>query len=1256
MSGVAQGGGDIWGLLGIAKPAATSESTYVQDMVRRSRLGTPIFRRRLGRVRESADDGGGEVSAAATAATQPPRLYLAAADDARDDAETRSTLPSASAPPPAQAANALPLLASVAGRSLPSVQMLSRVRVIVPLYGPALVARLPWLASAVTATGGSAAPLLQLVRLAAEVATNGGDDVDDDDDHHDGVIPYFAADRAPSNMALASSLFTSAAALRPVHLAAALALPLAEPSLRLSCAPGNIKDGGEPAACLSAELLAASTYYAYPADWWSPGLLAATVGTAQRLQASVLEEWRKTVVAQQAAASRDAAAAQAQAIMSGKGISTASSVPRAHSDGHSPGSAPSLHTAKVSPRQQQQQAATGPGQRSRLISVSTSAAAAIRADTWGRTSTNAEGSVAVIASVFAAKLAMKATGRRAEAVEAAVAEAASVEVATAQTTAVESQGPVSEPAVEKEREPGSATALAPVGGESNKRRRTRRAVPALDVVGTAGEAVESPLRRVAKRARKDQPQPPAKSGGGEGGVGDVATAAVASSRSLPRRRVRRSAALSEVAAAEVPQVEDPQAGKVADELALASPKLPSERAILPSAVALADAQDSGDNDLDNDARSMIAAQSTEQDLLAAVVQSGWWQRPEADEAEENMLTLASPRAPVSSHARDISVKVNEVKNEMHLSAAASGSAGSSMPFPEQPRLPGWWPGVGAGAASAASGSAADAAAPASGDTASGTIAVQGTIDSGRGLFKSKYISLAGGKPMAFLEPQDRRPSSTEAARATVSASGAAAAAAMPAAGAAALRAASGRGTFGGAAAGGTMANSEVAARAAPVPRAPLRLKASEWDATAEWTRRVMQWQQALLSAYASVILWQALAGSGSDNGGGRAGTGTSGCFSIRFAPHETAGNVVLVASRRWLLHCVRGGGDAVSQHPMACKSPDVFCILFRSSRALRARLAEAGVVYSTPADPGLPAYDAHPSAAHTVAAATDLSDLLRDADAVKELSRAGISIENVHRLRALQGTAATAVAAAELSGGASAKAVTAAAPTAAPSDDGAEAGAPVAGAGGAAGIARDRLRGTPESPSSMLLFSGAHSVGAIMQCLLESVCPTMCLPLPAGVSLLAARGSGGGARMTAAIPLSLFATPSAGANAVLRAMTGTGAAERHVDVPQILSCAPFLHASMRRLSITTRRRMRTGAESDAAAAACDLGSLELDLGGGPVLPGVLERVSSILTRAVGVASAQAASLILEPHLATARDFGGPDADGGVPSEVAPLLR
>ena len=313
MSGAAQGGGGgLWSLLGMAPPAASSASTSVQDMLRDARLGTPIFHRRLGRMR--AEGGIGEAAVvSATAAPPQSRLDLAADSKAAAEAEgvTAATVAPAAAPAPV---DELPLLATVAGRSLPSVQLLSRVRVIVPLHGPDAVARLPWLASAVAATGGSAAPLLQLARLAADAGVGDGGDAEDDADGAAVRAPVAAASSAA---VFASLLAPAAVALRPVHLAAALALPLAEPSLRLHLPAGGSSGGGsgEAAACLSAELLATSTYYAYPADWWSPGLLAATVGVAQRLHAAVVEEWRKTVVAQQAAAARAAAAAQAQALM-----------------------------------------------------------------------------------------------------------------------------------------------------------------------------------------------------------------------------------------------------------------------------------------------------------------------------------------------------------------------------------------------------------------------------------------------------------------------------------------------------------------------------------------------------------------------------------------------------------------------------------------------------------------------------------------------------------------------------------------------------------------------------------------------------------------------------------------------------------------------------------------------------------------------------------------------------------------------------
>ena len=238
--------------------------------------------------------------------------------------------------------------------------------------------------------------------------------------------------------------------------------------------------------------------------------------------------------------------------------------------------------------------------------------------------------------------------------------------------------------------------------------------------------------------------------------------------------------------------------------------------------------------------------------------------------------------------------------------------------------------------------------------------------------------------------------------------------------------------------------------------------------------------------------------------------------------------------------------------------------------------------------------------------------------------------------------------------------------------------------------ARDKLRGTPSSPSSMLHFSGLRSGGALLQCLREAVCPTVAVPPPAAraaapapaatsaaagaaVSAGAAAGAGAGAARRAVIPLSLLATPSAGANAQLRTIAGRAAAERHVDVPQILSCAPFLHASLRRLVISTRRRARVlpaaavpaalaaGDDGDAVAA---FGSIELDVAGGPLLPGVAERIARVITDAAGADAAGddggsgggggEAAVISDPHLATAADYGAPDEEQ-VPAELARIL-
>jgi hypothetical protein len=336
--------------------------------------------------------------------------------------------------------------------------------------------------------------------------------------------------------------------------------------------------------------------------------------------------------------------------------------------------------------------------------------------------------------------------------------------------------------------------------------------------------------------------------------------------------------------------------------------------------------------------------------------------------------------------------------------------------------------------------------------------------------------------------------------------------------------------------------------------------------------------------------------------------------------------------------------------------------MFRSSRALRQRLRDRGLPFSSPLDPGLALHDAGPAAA--AGAAEELTALLADPAALEALKRAGVTVDTVQRLRALQAAQrarAQAVAAALQEGGAAA----------AEASEGGAAGAAAASATqmtdpgqaqarkGAGNSRKDRLRGTPASSSSTLLFSGRRAVGALLQCLLEAVSPTIPIPSPAAARAAgnaralpstvaapaasapsaaptpsSASSSGVSSSASAApvsVPLSLLATPQAGAAGSLGRLSGGGSggtSDRFIDVPQILSLAPFTHGSLRRLMLTTRRVALVGVAEGAAGgggvggAAAPAASpwaspstaLDLELLGGPVLPGVPERVAAVLQR------------------------------------------
>jgi len=855
-----------------------------------------------------------------------------------------------------------------------------------------------------------------------------------------------------------------------------------------------------------------------------------------------------------------------------------------------------------------------------------------------------------------------------------------------------------------------------------------------------------------------------------------------------------------------------------------------------------------------------------------------------------------------------------------LSALGPPPPSACIPPPAMPRLPGWWPGAGLSlAAAAASAQGADAAGSGDGSSAAAAAALSGTIDSSRGVLRARYVSLAGGRALHHMEPLERRTrefdplgalagsgpdaagaSAPEASQRSTQAEGASGGAgdeSTLAGLAAGLRKSKGgalrpatagpRGEAQSSAEGADQAavGSQALALRQPVPRplpppppmpsAVTRLRPADWDAVAEWTRRVVMWQQALLAAYASALLWQDLdpqdtprlqwlqgAPRAAATAARRLETGPCfaaaaqgaswgpGSFLLRFAPDDAAGNVLLIGTRRWLLQglagvespgsscdvtsaregqpgaataCTamdvegegagaaahprggqrgrrrsaaaaatqggpanrpgrgRGGGAAAaaaaasaagrgrratrgreaafdgagkegeagaaecgasdgtdgseaeddadftdgpaatpaapadaaaaaphgqqaasaalggSRTPAPRPLPDVFCVMFRSSRALRQRLRDRGLPFSSPLDPGLALHDAGPAAA--AGAAEELTALLADPAALEALKRAGVTVDTVQRLRALQAAQrarAQAVAAALQEGGAAAAEASeggaagaaAAASTSQTGDSGQ--GQVRKGAGSSRG---DRLRGTPASSSSTLLFSGRRAVGALLQCLLEAVSPTIpipssaaaraagkaraptsTVPAPAGSAPTLApvpSGATSSAASTAgaapvSVPLSLLATPQAGAAGSLGRLSGGGgggASDRFIDVPQILSLAPFTHGSLRRLMLTTRRvglvgggegavagggvgvgargggAVGTGAGAAAAAAPSPWASpstaLDIELLGGPVLPGVPERVAAVLQRA----------LATSPYPPTSNQCGGARKDG-----------
>lgn len=354
----------------------------------------------------------------------------------------------------------------------------------------------------------------------------------------------------------------------------------------------------------------------------------------------------------------------------------------------------------------------------------------------------------------------------------------------------------------------------------------------------------------------------------------------------------------------------------------------------------------------------------------------------------------------------------------------------------------------------------------------------------------------------------------------------------------------------------------------------LKVGRDQREGMVSWCQRARRSQKALHSAYSLVL------------------AGELPYLILRYGPHEDTGNVILIGRASFMLQPARVDEDGNSTATPATRIADEqpVALVARSTYVLRMRLAIAGVQYTCPLDPTLPAYDRHDDTDITSAAEYhELAAL--DAQLAAAGSRVRISQEALGRAAMEFGPASAA--------GAALKRAAAAVDTGADEEDGAvDEDAPNrermdnidddddgddAGAGAGAGasampkVRRTRFggdynpadhsetRGTERSVGSLLLVVGKVQVDLLVQLLLESVLPGAQAPtsIESFVHLTAqatARRAGDGTSVVpprARLPLSRIAIVGAGSMAGSRAAMMTGA----LDVPQLL--APVVGAHSR---------------------------------------------------------------------------------------------
>jgi len=479
----------------------------------------------------------------------------------------------------------------------------------------------------------------------------------------------------------------------------------------------------------------------------------------------------------------------------------------------------------------------------------------------------------------------------------------------------------------------------------------------------------------------------------------------------------------------------------------------------------------------------------------------------------------------------------------------------------------------------------------------------------------------------------------------------------------------------------SLSSSSSSILGAKINKVVSRLPPGDSDAVAVWADRVFRFQEALASAFCTLQSLTATPFSlGSTARHSVALFHPAPFFTINFGG-EAGGNVILFASAAMLL-CRPGavkGVDRVPNHSpinnrvnenrdaqntvTAATNDSVVAIIGRSSPGLRLRLWTAGVKYTTPLDPGLLGFDlgletmvnglsvnkhstvkgAHPAmAAEATHVVNDFPPLenMREGRVAEEvgsaptrtarLSKSVLDHLSLHLGIGLGGSGSGDIlqfvsAAAEIErearfGGLAASAAPLTGESAAetPRDGERSMGAP----NPSPPTIDPAIRGTPESPTTLLLVTQPQSVSALVQVLLESVMPGAQAATTSYVSEVArALGSGitGRERVNGGNPVPTRTSSSfvpLQSIALLPAHGGggggsTGSGVPMCDVPQILSLPAlnFRHACHCDGEVSLGTYMEEG-EEVVAAARVRRYALNLK---GPFLPTIIPRLTTIVS-------------------------------------------